>query len=282
MDKATPLTNTEPENEISPRSALRTPRLRRLWLVAKTIFTEALRRKEIYVIVLLTVGLLLAASCVRFFNLQEVHKFYYEISLKVMSVATALTVIVLAARQLPREFERRTIYTLLAKPVARWEFILGKYLGVVAAGGFCLLLFMGIFAAGQLGGAAAFPVAIFLQYVYLQGLLVAVLAALAFLLSMLISLDAAVVLTALIYLLGQVLTNALTDLYESLGAAGRAVLLVLNYTVPQPPMFDLSAKVVHEWPPLAAGTLGLATLYALMFIVPYLGLSALLFRRKAL
>lgn len=256
--------------------------IRRLHLVARTIFTEALRRKEIYVIVILTVALLLAASAVRFFNLKEVHKFYHELSLKVMGVATALTVIVLAARQLPREFEHRTIYTLLAKPVARHEFILGKYLGVVAAGVFCLLLFMGVFCAGLLLAGGTVPWLIFAQYVYLQALLVAVLAALAFLLSMLINLDAAVVLTALIYLLGQVLTNALTVLYDSFTAPGRAVLLLLNYTVPQPALFDLSSKVVHDWPPLTPGILGLAALYALMFVLPYLGLSAWLFRRKAL
>lgn len=256
--------------------------IRRLALVARTIFTEALRRKEIYVIVILTVALLLAASMIRAFNLREVHKFYYEISLKVMSVATALTVIALAARQLPREFERRTIYTLLAKPIARWEFILGKYLGVVLAGVFCLLLFMTIFIAGRLLTHAAVPWLIFGQYVYLQALMVAVLAALAFLLSMLINLDAAVALTALIYLLGQVLTNALTMIYDSLSQLGRGFLLLLNYTIPQPALFDLSAKVVHDWPPLRAGVLGLATLYALMFILPYLGASAWLFRRKAL
>lgn len=256
--------------------------IRRLTLVARTIFTEALRRKEIYVIVILTVALLLAASTIRFFNLREIHKFYYEISLKVMSVATALTVIALAARQLPREFEHRTIYTLLAKPMARWEFILGKYLGVVLAGIFCLLLFMAIFIVGRLLTHAPVPWLIFSQYVYLQALMVAVLAALAFLLSMLINLDAAVALTALIYLLGQVLTNALTMLYDSLSQLGRAFLLLLNYTIPQPALFDLSAKVVHDWPPLRAGVLALATLYALMFILPYLGLSAWLFRRKAL
>lgn len=256
--------------------------MRRVRLVARTIFTEALRRKEIYVIVILTAALLLAASLVRFFNLREVHKFYDEVSLKVMGVATALTVIALAARQLPREFERRTIYTLLAKPMARWEFILGKYLGVVAAGMLCLLLFMGVFIVGRLATGKGVPWLVFGEYVYLQGLLVAVLAALAFLLSMLINLDAAVVLTALIYLLGQVLTNALTVIYDSLSALGQGFLLLLNYTIPQPALFDLSSKVVHDWPAPRLGVLGLATLYALMFIIPYLGLSAWLFRRKAL
>lgn len=67
-----------------------------------------------------------------------------------------------------------------------------------------------------------------------------------------------------------------------MGAAGRAVLLMLNYCVPQPALFDMSAKVVHGWPPIGAGPIALATAYALMFIVPYLALSYLLLRRRAL
>ncbi|HOE96513.1 MAG TPA: ABC transporter permease [Candidatus Sumerlaeota bacterium] len=256
--------------------------LRRQWLIARTIFVEALRRREIYAIVLITAGMLLLASLLRFFDLQGLHKFYHEVSLKVMTTATVLTVIVLAARQLPREFERRTIYTLLAKPIARWEFLLGKYVGVVLAGLFCLGLFMGVFCLGRLFTQAPLDWRLFGQFLFMQGLAIGCLAALSFLLSMLMGLDAAIVTAMLIYLLGQVMTNAMTVVYEFTGAAGRAVLITLNYLVPQPALFDLSAKVVHEWPPVPAWVLGLATLYCLMFVIPYLGLSYALFRRRAL
>jgi ABC-type transport system involved in multi-copper enzyme maturation permease subunit len=257
-------------------------RARRVWLVARTIFVEALRRREIYAIVLLTLAMLLVVSFTRLFDIRHLHKFYQEIALKTMSVATAMTVIVLGARQLPREFENRTIYPLMAKPIARVEFLLGKYLGVVAAGGFCLGLFMTVFVAGAVAMRSPVAWGVFAQFIYLQLLLVAVLAALAFLLSMTLNMDAAITISALVYLLGNVLTNALTMLYDYVGAAGRGTLVVLNYVVPQPALFDLSAKVVHDWPPVSAPILLLATFYALMFVVPYLGLSYVLFRRRAL
>lgn len=256
--------------------------IRRMRLVAGTVLTEAIRRREIYVIVIVTVALLLAASWVRFFQIAELHKFYHEISLKVMSVATAVTTVVLAARQLPREFERRTIYTILAKPLARWEFLLGKWLGVVGAGLFCLALFMVVFACGTLLTGGSIGWRIFLEFIYMQSLAVALLAALAFLLSMLMGLDAAITTTLLLYLLGSVLTNAMVIVYDFVGAAGRIVLIVLNYIVPQPALFDMSGKVVHGWSPVPLWVLGLSTLYALMFIVPYLSASYLLFRRRRL
>ncbi|MEN6626199.1 MAG: ABC transporter permease subunit [Candidatus Sumerlaeia bacterium] len=256
--------------------------IRRIRLVAGTVFTEAIRRREIYVIVILTVALLLAASWVRFFDLKALHKFYHEIALKTMSMAAAVTTVVLAARQLPREFERRTIYTVMAKPLARWEFMLGKWLGVVGAGLFCLALFMAVFAGGTWLTGGAIGWRIFFQFIYLQGLMIALLASLAFLLSMLMALDAAITTTLLLYVLGAVLTNAMVIVYDFVGAAGRVLLLALNYIVPQPALFDMSAKVVHEWPPVPAWVLALATGYALMFIVPYLSVSYLLFRRRRL
>lgn len=256
--------------------------IRRIHLIAGTIFTEAVRRREIYAIVLITMLLLGVGSTIHFFGLEGLRKFYFEISLKVMSAATALTVIVLGARQLPREFERRTIYTLLAKPVTRWEFLLGKYLGVVGAGVFCLALFMVVFLIGAAMNHALPQLATFLQYAFLQVLMIAVVAALAFLLSMVMGLDAAITVAALFYLLGQVLTNTLTVLYDFMSPAGQLVLKVLNYGVPQPAIFDLSGKVVHGWAPAAGWALLLATGYAAMFVVPYLAISLGLFRRKAL
>jgi ABC-type transport system involved in multi-copper enzyme maturation permease subunit len=256
--------------------------MRSIFLVARTIFTEALRRREIYVIVLATLAVILAAGFGRFFRLEHLHKFYTEIALKGMSVATVVTVVVLGARQLPREFERRTIYPLLAKPVGRFAFLAGKYIGVVAAGLFCLALFMAVFALCALVMRMPLGWALFAEYIYLQFLLIAVMAALSFLLSMVMGLDAAITVSLLIYLLGNVLTNALTVIYDYLGAAGRAVLIALNYCVPQPAMLDLSAKVIHGWEPVPMRILGLATLYALMFIVPYLGTSYLLLRRRPL
>lgn len=256
--------------------------IRPIWLLARTIFTEAVRRREIYVIVALTLALLTGLATVRFFNMTSLSKFYQEMALNVMSTATALTVIVLGARQLPREFERRTIYTLLAKPVARWQFIAGKYLGVVAAGGFCLAMFLGVFLGVRMTGGWHVPWLLFGQYLYLQILLVAVLAALSLLLSMLVESDAAMTIGALLYLLGQLLTNALMELWSEVGVAGHVLLRVLNYSVPQADLFDLSEKIVHDWPALGAGTLGWATVYALQFIIPYLVLCWLLFRRRPL
>ena len=111
--------------------------MRNSLLISRTVLVEAVRRKEIYAIVLISLMLIAATMTVNFFKLEGLAKFYRETGLQIMSIATALSVIVLAARQLPREFESRTIYPLLAKPVSRFQFLMGKILGVLLAAAFC-------------------------------------------------------------------------------------------------------------------------------------------------
>lgn len=119
-------------------------------LVACGVWLEAIRRKEIYVIVAVSCLFILGLSQLRFFGLVDLSKFYREVALKIMGTATALTVIVLGSRQLPREFDSRTIYPLLARPIHRITYLFGKQLGVMSAGAFCLGLFLILYVLGCL------------------------------------------------------------------------------------------------------------------------------------
>jgi len=258
--------------------------MRATLLIARSVLIEAVRRKEIYAIVLLSVLLIGAVGTTRFFELEGIGKFFREIALKVMSVATSLTVIVLAARQLPREFETRTIYPLLAKPISRGEFLLGKLLGVMGAGLFCFGIFMIIFVLGSwsLGTPIHWP--IFLQYLYVQTLGMLVLATLAFLLSLLTNLDAAITIATLFFMLGSILLNAITFLHSGADKATIIILKILLYGLPQMTLFDLSGKVVHQeaWGAIDSATILSLTLYAFTFAAIYFAISLALFRRRPL
>ena len=274
--------------------------MRAVWLIAKSVLIEAVRRKEIYAIVLVAVCVILATGTVRFFGFQTMSKFYREISLKIMDLATALTVIILAARQLPREFENRTIYPLLAKPVGRSTFLAGKFLGALLAGLFCYSIFILLFLGGMYYLKAGLSWGLFLQAVYLQVLALTVVASLAFMLSLLFNIDAAITVCSLIFVLGGTVSAAIDYVYDSVkhtGALGKGLMVVLNYGVPQLTLFDLSAKVVHatdlavkggesvlvtRWTPLDAWVMGGLTLYAAGFVLVYLVVAQIIFARRAL
>jgi Cu-processing system permease protein len=256
---------------------------RNLWLVARTIGIEAIRRKEIYAIVLISLVLIAGLRLVKFFDVEGLGKFYREMSLKVMNVATALTVILLAARQLPREFQNRTLYPLLAKPLGRNNFLMGKFLGVMLAAAFCYGLFMAVFLIGSLTIKSPINTGLFLQFLYLQFWNFAVLASLAFVLSLLLNIDAAITLCILLYLFSQVLMTLMSYIYDYITPWQQSLLLGLHFLLPQLSLFDLSGKVVHAiWPPIASWAMWALTAYAAVYTALYLSGSYLLFRRRAL
>ncbi len=258
--------------------------MRAIWLIGKSVLVEVVRRREIVVIVLVAALLILAVMAVDFFGLRGVTKFYREVSLKIMGLATGVMVIVLASRQLPREFENRTIYTILSRPIGRATFLAGKLLGVLLAAIGCFGLFMVIFAAGTLYLDGEMPWALFAQHVYLQLLMILILASLSFWLSLVMNLDAAMTTAALFYLAGAVMTNVSIYLYDYASALGKAVIVAVTFLTPQLILFDLSEKTVHAgvWGPISGGAMGQLTLYALAYTMLFCALTLLGFKRRAL
>ena len=258
--------------------------MRAAWLIARTVLLEAVRRKEIYAIVLIACALIVAAGSTRFFSIASLDKFYREVAMQIMNLATALTVVVLAARQLPREFDKRTIYPLLAKPVNRITFLLGKYLGVVLAGAFCYGLFLAFYLVGVWQLHASMDWGLFFQCIYLQMLALCILAALAFALSLLFNIDAAITISALLFGLGQTFTMALDYIYDYVPPLAQSGLLFVNFAVPQFTLFDLTAKLVHSdvWDPIPGWVVWTLSAYALAFMLLYLGAAYAMFRRRSI
>ena len=254
----------------------------REFFIARTVLIEAVRRKEIYVVVLLSCVLIGTVTAMDFFNLEGLTKFYREFALKVMSAGTAIATIILACRQLPREFEQKTIYPLLARPISRSRILLGKFVGVWLASVFCLGIFILIFTLGMahLGGDLHWP--IFLQYVYLQMLMMLVLTSLGFALSMICNVDASITLGMILYLMGATFSTMMNYMYDMASALGQWGMVILTYLIPQLFLFDLSEKAVHAeaWQPLAAMTMVKLSLYALVYIIVFITTSILLFRKR--
>jgi len=252
--------------------------------IARSVTLEAIRRKEIYVLIAACLLLTGLAFSLNIFDLGGLVKFYREITLRLMGTFTAVAVSLLAVRQLPREFEQRTIYPLLARPVPRSVFILGKAVGVLLVALASYALFVTIYIIGMhyLDGELAWG--LLWQHVYLQFLQMGLLTSGAFLLSLLVSPDAAATLALLLYFASNVMGHMALSLYELTHTAGRAFLHLLTYALPQFVLFDLSGKVLHSeiWDPLSLSVMGALTAYALIYSLLY-GVGAYaLFRRRPL
>lgn len=114
----------------------------RTWLIALNTLREAARQKLMHFLLFLALALVLGARWFRDFNFGAPElKFLADCGFGAMAFFGAALTITATAQLFFSEIENRTALTLLAKPVWRAEFVLGKFLGVVAlAAVFCGLL----------------------------------------------------------------------------------------------------------------------------------------------
>jgi hypothetical protein len=103
----------------------------RIFAITTNTLTELTRQKVFYF--LLIFGLLLIGSSVFMARLtfQQEFQILKDVSLGAMSIFTSLLAIVATARLIPQDSEDHTVYTILAKPVPRFEYVLGKLAGVL-------------------------------------------------------------------------------------------------------------------------------------------------------
>src|SRR5437588_4983559 len=106
--------------------------------------TELTRLRVFYVLLVFALFLIGSSIFMAQFTFQQEFQVLKDIGLGAMSLFTSLLAIVATARLLPQDVEDRTVYTILAKPVTRFEYLVGKLAGVL------LLLAISLLVMGAL------------------------------------------------------------------------------------------------------------------------------------
>ncbi|HET7506606.1 MAG TPA: ABC transporter permease subunit [Kofleriaceae bacterium] len=114
----------------------------RIWAIALNTFREAARIRVLYGILVLVVGSNLLALFLGELAVGEGGRVARDVGLAGISLFGSLTAIFLGVFLLYTEVSRRTIHAIIAKPISRWEFVVGKYAGMVLV----LSVLVGVFA----------------------------------------------------------------------------------------------------------------------------------------
>src|SRR5213596_1510604 len=103
----------------------------RIIVIALNTFKENLRDKILYNLVFF--GLLLIGSSILLSTLTmgEHAKIIQDIGLASINVFGVLIAIFVGIGLVSKEIDKRTIYSIIAKPISRSQFLLGKYCGLV-------------------------------------------------------------------------------------------------------------------------------------------------------
>ena len=103
----------------------------RVLAITVNTLTELTRLKVFYVLLVFALLLIGSSTFMAQFTFQQEFQILKDISLGAMSIFTSLLAIIATARLIPQDIEDRTVYTILAKPVPRFEYLLGKIGGVL-------------------------------------------------------------------------------------------------------------------------------------------------------
>ncbi len=258
-----------------------TVRLRAVTAVAALSILEALRRKDLYVMAILC-GLMIIAgrvfAAVGLWGLETVIK---DLTFGAVSLCSVILGILLAARQVPEEISRRTLYPLLARPIGRAEMLLGKFLGTLAMSWVALLLASGVAVLSML--TMRFHLGpIVVQYIVLRALALAPITALSMCMSLYLTPSAAVLVSALLTLGSATLARVSSLVGDDIGPAGKAALRAFEWCWPRLDLFDLGKKAAFGWPPVAGWVILSMALYALIYTALPFAAAVVRFRRMAL
>jgi ABC-type transport system involved in multi-copper enzyme maturation permease subunit len=251
--------------------------------LAGVVIKELYRRKDFYVLFVLTAVITVAAGSVRFFQDPNIVRYVKDLCLLLIWVSALLISIATAARQIPAERENRTIFPLLAKPVARGQVILGKFLGCWLASGAALAVFYLFFAVVTGSREHDWPVLDYLQAFLLQWTMLGIVTAMTMLGSIVFAAPSSTVtilfvVVAGILFLGRHLNTVALHNAEPV----RSIIYAIYFIIPHLELFDVRERVVNDWGLVNWLDCGLAVLYAVAYTGLFLVLTWLAFRRKSL
>ncbi len=105
--------------------------LRRIGIVALHVFKETVRDRVLYAIAAFALLLVAASVLIGQITAGQDVKIIKDLGLATIELAGILMTVFIGVGLVAREIERRSVFSLLAKPLPRWEFVVGKYAGLV-------------------------------------------------------------------------------------------------------------------------------------------------------
>ena len=254
--------------------------MRVIRVIAANTFREALRDRILYLFLGFAVLLLASSKLFGILTVGEQDKIIMDMGLAGVQFFTMLIAVMMSVLLISREVDSRTIYYILAKPVRRWQFILGKYFGLLATVvvnlalmTVALALFVWLYGGG-------FDPRLLLA-TGMIGVEMAVLVAFATLFSVLTKPILGSVFTLAVFVVGHVSQNLWLLTRHLPGSVGRGLATMLYYLVPNLERFNFKTEVVHQLP-LSAAVVGWALAYGLFFTALVLTLACLRFEGKDL
>jgi len=252
---------------------------RHLTTLAGITMLEGARKQIFHVLMLFAMTLIVIATLLGFLDHNIQMKVIKDLVCVAILVSSCLISITLSVSGLPQELELRTVYPVMAKPIKRWEFVVGKYLGTVGTVTIGMLIMLAAFCGILLAYSGHVSAGVFMVMPFLL-LEACIVAAIGVMLSTFCSTPLAWFLTVFVFMIGAFkfqLSEFLAAKDHSV--VGKVVEAVGYQVLPNLECFNFKDSLVHDIP--VSGIYLLQTgLYGFVYTVAVLTLASLAFAQK--
>lgn len=246
---------------------------------------EAIRRKVLLVILLIGLLFMIVAPGLQVLSARSELTVLKSMMLGIIQLTSVVIAIVLTVYMIPNEIERRTIYTILSKPVQRWQFLVGKFLGAILALGLMMMLMTAVLLAVFWYMRRDVPEAIQIARApALYFIQMSLLAAVGIFFSTFVAPLVNFFLSGGMYLLGSLFAPFLKTLEENTGTPQFQKLAAkfINIILPNFAMFNTQNPIINPQATIGSesGYYGTAALYGAIYIGILLVAGILIFDRR--
>lgn len=253
--------------------------LGRISVIAFNVFRETLREQVLYLTLLFTLILVAAVNLLPQLSASAEKKIIVDVGIAAIEIVGLIVAVFVGTSLVNKEIDKRTIFVLIAKPMSRAEFILGKHLGITSVLGLLVGLMSGIFIAIVTLAKIPIPIPEILVanfFIFWQLML---LGAIAILFGTFTSSLVAALLTFATYLMGNFTKDLLAlgeiSKSDSLQAVTRIIYLIL----PDLSRANLKNEAVYGILP-ALGDLFTNGVYILSYALLVLAIAILIFAKR--
>jgi ABC-type transport system involved in multi-copper enzyme maturation permease subunit len=249
-----------------------------VWALAYNTLRESVRNRIAYGLLFFAVLMIAAGAIVSTLSYVEGERIVQDVGMAAIRLFGVAIAIFMGIQLVYRDVDRRTVYTILSKPISRAEFLLGKFAGLTLTIWLQTLCMSAAFALVSLAAGAplGWPHGAFLLLVATEFALVV---ALATLFSAFTTPFLAAFFTTGCWVVGQ-LSRELRELGKASGAAPlEAATALLFRVLPDLRSFDLAAEAAHLLP-VTTSDVVLPLIYGLGYTTLVLLAAVTIFERR--
>jgi len=259
--------------------------------VAVNVFKESVRDKVLYNLLVFAALLISASYLIGQLTAGQDVKITKDLGLASISVFGLLIAVFIGIGLVWKEVEKRSIYTLLSKPMRRQEFLLGKYFGLVltliinvavmTAAYYAVLAYMQAISPPNLRASWPAPATdpALLKAIGLIMLELMMVTAIALLFSTFSSPFLSAMLTTAVWVIGH-FNQDLRDYGATIPSPlAAAIARGVYYVIPNFSAFDVKLQVVHAQA-VPFGYIGLTTVYGVTYIALVLLAASIVFSKR--